>query len=70
MYILKNLEKILLEVESHENEYAKAKQELSEQGILDILCKVLEMIYYKTTPPKLMIKAFKASQLAAQRHGG
>ena len=28
------------------------------------------MIYYKTTPPKLMIKAFKASQLAAQRHGG
>ena len=43
---------------------------VDEQGILDILCKVLEMVYYKTTPPKLMIKAFKASQLAAQRHGG
>jgi hypothetical protein len=70
MYILKNLERILLEVESDENEYAKAKQELSEQGILDILCRVLEMIYYKTTPPKLMVKPFKASPLAAQRHGG
>ena len=32
---------------------------MSNQGILDILFCIIEMLYYKTTPPSLFEKVFK-----------
>ena len=32
---------------------------MSNQGLLDILFCILEMLYYKTTPPMLFEKVFK-----------
>lgn len=38
----------------------KCKIEVVEQGILDILCRTLELLYYKTTPPSLFTKPFES----------
>jgi hypothetical protein len=37
----------------------KCKDELSDQGLLDILFCIIEILYYKTTPPSLFEKVFK-----------
>ena len=39
------------------------KNEFSNQGILDVLFCIIEMLYYKTTPPCLFEKVFKANNL-------
>ena len=40
----------------------KLKEESTEQGILEILLKIIEIIYYKTIPPKLFVKAFSSKK--------
>lgn len=40
----------------------KCKDELVEQGILDMLMRTIEMIYYKTVPPALFEKPFKVNK--------
>lgn len=40
----------------------KCKDELVEQGILDMLMRIIEMIYYKTVPPPLFERPFKVSK--------
>ena len=58
MYILENIDLIIKMVELNDTAVYKCKSELAEQGILDILCRILEMIYYKTTPLPLFQKPF------------
>ena len=59
MYILNNVESLLRAVEGDEGALEKCKNELVEQGILDLIFRNLEMIYYKTTPPPMFTPAFK-----------
>ena len=58
-YILDNIEELIRNVESNDVELFKCKNELVEQGILDMLCRVLEILYYKTTPTPLFLRPFK-----------
>jgi hypothetical protein len=58
MYILENIDLIIKNVELDDTAVHKCKSELAEQGILDILCCILEMIYYKTTPLPLLQRPF------------
>ena len=48
-----------MNVELDEMKLEKCKKELVEQGILDMLCKCIELIYYKMTPPSLFIKPYR-----------
>jgi len=62
LFILSNIE-IRIE-QSTQNQRTdelliKCKDEMSNQGLLDILFCILEMLYYKTTPPMLFEKVFK-----------
>lgn len=59
MYILNNIESLLQAVEGDEGQLEKCKNELVEQGILDMIFRNLEMLYYKTTPPPMFTPAFK-----------
>jgi len=58
---------MVAEVESSDEDLNKCKNELVEQGILDILCRIVEMIYYKTTPPCLFKRPFHGERGAAQK---
>jgi hypothetical protein len=49
----------LHDVGADENRLLKCKNELVEQGILDMIFRGLEMIYYKTTPPPMFTPPFK-----------
>ena len=62
MFILTNLQHRIQEVEHDHDKLDKCKSELSEQGILDIICRCIEMIYYKTTPPSMFQRSFKSSK--------
>ena len=44
----------------------KCKEEFSDAGILDILFCILEILYYKTTPPGLLEKTFKSNTKEAK----
>ena len=58
-FILGNIEILIKDVENNSVELFKCKNELVEQGILDMLCRIIEMLYYKTTPTPLFLKPFK-----------
>lgn len=66
-YILKNLESMLAEVEGSDEDLNKCKNELVEQGILDVVCRIVEIVYYKTTPPCLFKRPFHGERGAAQK---
>jgi hypothetical protein len=59
-FILNNIEDLIKNVEGQDTKLFKCKNELVEQGILDILCRILELLYYKTVPTPLFLKPFKA----------
>ena len=69
MHILENVELILRNVEMHDSKLEKCKQELAEQGILDIFCRILEIIYYKTTPLTLFQKPFMQRRPSLKKDG-
>jgi hypothetical protein len=50
-HFLETLEMMINQYENDETHLLKCKIELMEQGILDILARVVEMIYYKSVPP-------------------
>jgi len=60
MFILNNVETQLKVVEFLPDELAKCKQEMAEQGFLDIIFRCLEMMYYKMTPPSMFSKPFRS----------
>lgn len=62
LFILQSIEDMLSRVEFNEPELKKCKEEITEQGILDILMRILEMIYYKTVPPCMFQKPFISSK--------
>ena len=51
LFILQNIEDLMQKAGAHEVRLKKCKEEITEQGILDILMRSLELIYYKTVPP-------------------
>ena len=62
LFILANIEIRIWESKHNERtdeKLIKCKDEFSDQGILDILFCIIEMLYYKTTPPNLLEKVFK-----------
>ena len=59
-YILNNIEQMLLRVEYDDELFLKCKKELVEQGILDVMCVCLEMLYYKTVPPPMFKKPYSS----------
>lgn len=58
-YMLNNIDELIREVENNDVRLFKCKNELVEQGILDMLFRILEMLYYKTTPVPLFLRPFK-----------
>ena len=58
LYILNNLLGLIQNVEGSEIQLEKCKKELVEQGILDMICRCIELIYYKMTPPSLFMKSY------------
>jgi len=65
LFILSNLEKRIkgcTENERSQDKLKRCQDELSDQGILDILICILEMLYYKSVPPTMFQKAFKDKQ--------
>mmetsp|Transcript_30174 Transcript_30174/g.46106 ORF Transcript_30174/g.46106 Transcript_30174/m.46106 type:complete len:580 (-) Transcript_30174:7543-9282(-) len=61
MYILGNLEKLIGQVEHNDVLLEKCKKELVEQGILDMICRCLELIYYKMAPPSMFMRSFRTT---------
>ena len=59
-YILNNIEEMLLRVEYDDELFLKCKKELVEQGILDVMCVCLEMLYYKTVPPTMFKRPYSS----------
>jgi hypothetical protein len=62
LMILQNIEERLKKFEDDPETYSKSKTQLQEQGILDVLCRILDIIYYKSTPPPMFQKPFKSSK--------
>ena len=62
LFILNNVEQRIKFVENDTDMLQKCKTQLSQQGILDLLCRVLDIIYYKTTPPPMFHKPFKSNK--------
>lgn len=58
LFILDNLENLMVRVQDNDELLLKCKNELAEQGILDIICKNIEMMYYKSVPPILFRNGF------------
>jgi hypothetical protein len=46
--------------------YELVKTQLQEQGILDILCRILDILYFKKTPPPLFQKPFKSQKTKSE----
>ena len=66
LFILSNLEKRIkgsIENERSQDKLKRCQDELSDQGILDILMCILEIFYYKSVPPTMFMKAFKEKQI-------
>ena len=53
LFILGNIEERIKSVEMQADKCYQCKCELREQGILDLLCRCLDIMYYKTTPPPM-----------------
>lgn len=66
LLILQNIEERLKKFEDDPETYSKSKTQLQEQGILDVLCRILDIIYYKSTPPPMFQKPFKSSKTDSQ----
>lgn len=62
LFILQSIEDLLSKAEASEPTLKKCKEEITEQGILDILMRSLELIYYKTVPPCMFQKPFISSK--------
>ena len=65
-YILNNIDDLIKDSERSDVLLFKCKNELVEQGILDMLCRIIEMLYYKTTPTPLFYKPFKVRKQITQ----
>lgn len=61
LHILGNLEGRINSYLDGAEQY-RAKKEIAEQGILDMLCQLLYLLYLKTTPPIMFEKPFKSSK--------
>jgi len=62
MFILFNIETRISESTFNERtneKLIKCKEEFADQGILDVLFCIIEMLFYKSTPPSLFEKCFK-----------
>lgn len=59
MFILQNLEDRINEVQYDNERLHKCKTQIAEQGIIDIFCRCIEIMYYKMTPPPLFRKPFQ-----------
>lgn len=51
MFIVNNIEMLIDEIPTQSEELEQCNTELAEQGVLDVLFRIAEMIYYKMTPP-------------------
>lgn len=63
LFILGNIEEMLESASVNGEELKKCKDEIVEQGILDIIMRILEIIYYKTTPPPMFQRPFISNKL-------
>ena len=68
-FIVGNLNTIIKDCQDRrqEQELSKLKEEISDQGILDILLCIVEMLYYKTTPPSMLQKPFEKIRVEEKR---
>jgi hypothetical protein len=64
--ILQNLEEGIMAYDDEPEALLKVKTQFQEQGILDILCRILDVIYYKTVPPPMFQKPFKSTKTRSE----
>ena len=69
IFILQSIEDLMVKAEQNELQLKKCKDEIAEQGILDVLLRNLEMIYFKTVPPSMFQKPYISSKFKQDDKG-
>lgn len=71
IFIIGNLENRIKASQQRKNEeeLRKCKGEIADQGILDILLCIIEMLYLKTTPPIMFQKPFSSKSSSPSQSG-